>query len=173
MIGELVVTSPSRAGSRAAERLSQEGLVAGLLGALTIALWFLLLDLFRGRPLMTPSLLGTAIFHGGAGLETPGTLPVSFEMVVLYTWVHALAFCVVGGLAARLLSFAERRPNAGFGILLLFVVFEFGFVVVALLFAEPVLRVLTWPAVLIGNLLAAFVMGAYLWRRHPGLTVWP
>ena len=50
---------------------------------------------------------------------------------------------------------------------------EFGFVVVALLFAEPVLRVLTWPAVLIGNLLAAFVMGAYLWRRHPGLTVWP
>ena len=173
MIDELEVTNPSRTGSRSVERLSQEGLIAGLLGALTIALWFLLLDLFRGRPLMTPSLLGTAIFHGGAGLETPARLPVSLEMVVLYTWVHALVFCVVGGLAARLLAFAERRPNAGFGILLLFVVFEFGFVLAAMIFAEPVLRVLTWPAVLFGNLLAAVVMGTYLWHRHPGLTVWP
>jgi len=41
----------------------------------------------------------------------------------------------------------------------------------AMLFAEPVLRVLTWPAILIGNLLAAFVMGVYLWRRHPRLRI--
>ena len=37
-----------------------------------------------------------------------------------------------------------------------------------MLLAEPtVLEVLTVPAVLAGNLLAAFVMGRYLWRRHP------
>ena len=32
-------------------RLSQEGMVAGLLGAATIAVWFLLLDALAGRPL--------------------------------------------------------------------------------------------------------------------------
>jgi hypothetical protein len=173
MIDHVEVTRPSVTGAQSSERLSQEGLVAGLLGAATIALWFLLLDALRGRPLLTPSLLGTAIFGGGAGLDAPASLTVSMEMVVLYTWVHALVFAVVGGVAARLLAIAERRPHVGFGILLLFVVFEFGFLLAAMLFAEPVLRVLTWPAVLAGNLLAAVVMGAYLWRRHPGLTIWP
>jgi hypothetical protein len=173
MIDHVEVTRPSVTGAQSSERLSQEGLVAGLLGAATIALWFLLLDALRGRPLLTPSLLGTAIFGGGAGLDAPASLTVSMEMVVLYTWVHALVFAVVGGVAARLLAIAERRPHVGFGVLLLFVVFEFGFLLAAMLFAEPVLRVLTWPAVLAGNLLAAVVMGAYLWRRHPGLTIWP
>ena len=155
------------------ERLSQEGLVAGILGAATIAVWFLLLDTLTGRPLHTPTVLGTAIFRGGEGLASATTLPVSFEMVVLYTWVHGLVFCVIGGVAARLLALAERSPNAGFGILLLFVVFEFGFVMTAMVFAEPVLRAVTWPSILVGNLLAAAVMGAYFWRRHPNLTIFP
>jgi len=175
MIGQAEVTTSSgtEAEARSADSLYQEGLIVGVLGAVTIAVWFLILDLVQGRPLHTPTLLGTALFRGGAGLADPRSLPVSFEMVVLYSWVHTLVFCVIGGVAARLLAVAERRPNAGFGILLLFVVFEFGFLMAAMLFAEPVLRVLTWPAILIGNLLAAFVMGAYFWCRHPGLTIFP
>jgi hypothetical protein len=150
-----------------------EGLVAGLLGAAAIALWFLILDAVAGRPFHTPTILGTAIFRGGQGLASPETVPASFEMVLLYTWVHALVFCVIGGIAARLLAVAERQPNAGFGILLLFVFFEFGFLVVTLLFAEPILQALTWPAILGGNLLVAVVMGAYFWRRHPDLRIFP
>jgi hypothetical protein len=42
-----------------------------------------------------------------------------------------------------------------------------------MLFAEPVLNVLTWPAVLIANLLAAVAMGAYFRLRHPMLRVSP
>jgi hypothetical protein len=155
------------------DRLYQEGFVAGVLGAATIAVWFLILDSFAGQPLRTPSILGTAIFRNGAGLTATEVAPVSLEMVVLYTWVHGLVFCVIGGIAARLLSVAERQPNAGFGILLLFVVFEFGFLVVTLLFAEPVLHALTWLAILVGNLLAAAAMGAYFWRRHPDLQISP
>jgi hypothetical protein len=94
-------------------------------------------------------------------------------MVILYTWVHGLVFCVVGGIIAWLLSVAERQPNAGFGILLLFVVFEFGFLAVTLLFAEPVLHALTWPAILVGNLLAAAAMGTYFRSRHPDLRISP
>ena len=150
-----------------------EGIVAGLLGAATIAVWFLILDTITGRPLITPTVLGTAVFRGGAGLDHPDTLPVSIEMVIAFTWVHALLFAFIGGIAARLLAFAEHTANVGFGIVLLFVVFEFGFVAVTMIFAETVLSSLAWPAVLVGNLLAAAAMGAYFWRHHPNLRIEP
>jgi hypothetical protein len=94
-------------------------------------------------------------------------------MILYYTWVHGLVFCVIGGLASKLLSIAERDVNWGFGILLLFVVFEFGFVAAAMVFAEPILRAVAWPAVLVGNLLAASAMAVYFWRRHPKLLIAP
>ncbi len=127
----------------------------------------------RGRPLYTPSLLGTALFGRGAGLGSVEAVPISFEMVLVYTWVHGLVFCVIGGIASILLTVAERRPNLGFGILLLFVVFEFGFISAAMLFAEPILHALTWPAILVGNLLAAIAMALYLWAKHPNLMIFP
>src|SRR5215470_8528318 len=74
-----------------------EGIVAGLLGAATIAVWFLIVDTISGRPLYTPTVLGTALFRGGANVDHPETLPVSFEMVMLFTWVHALVFAAIGG----------------------------------------------------------------------------
>jgi hypothetical protein len=170
---EVTVSSLPEERTEGMERISMEGIVAGLLGAATVAAWFLLLDTVRGRPLLTPTILGTALFRGGVGLGDPARLPVSLEMVLLYSWVHALVFCVVGGVAARLLALAERRSNSGFGILLLFVVLEFGFVAAAMLFAAPVLRALSWPAIVLGNLLAALVMGVYFWRHHPGLRIQP
>jgi hypothetical protein len=150
-----------------------EGIVAGLLGAAVIALWFLIVDTINGHPLYTPTVLGTALFRGGTGLDHPETLPVSFEMVLMFTWVHCLVFAALGGIAARMLAFAEHTANVGFGIVLLFVVFEFGFVAVTMVLAENVLRSLAWPAVLVGNLLAAAVMAGYFWRRHPNLHIEP
>jgi hypothetical protein len=154
-------------------RVYIEGIAAGLIGAATIAIWFLLLDALNGRPLHTPTVLGTALFRQSAGLDAPGNLDVSFEMVLMYTWVHALVFCMIGGVASKLIALAERDSNLGFGILLFFVFFEFGFIVVALVFAEPVLHTLAWPAILLGNLLAAGMMGAYFWRHHPDLAIRP
>lgn len=165
----------ARLGSQRAEtaQLYQEGIVAGVLGATTIALWFLLLDSINGRPLFTPTVIGTALFRGGEGLESLDTLAVSFDMVLVVTWLHVLVFAIVGGIASRLLAFVEDRPNLGFGVLLLFVVFEFGFIAFAMMVAQPVLHALTWPAILVGNLLAAIVMSFYFWRRHPNLTIAP
>ncbi len=169
------VTSPVLPGSDASEisKMYQEGIVAGVIGAATIAIWFLLLDTINGRPLYTPTVLGSALFRRGEGLATPETLSVSFEMVLMYTWIHGLIFAFLGGLASRLLRLAERNPNLGFGILLLFVVFEFGFLLVATLFEEGILRALSWQAILIGNLLAAAAMAGYFWRRHPDLEIRP
>ena len=153
-------------------RLYQEGMTAGVIGAATVAVWFLLLDSASGRPLYTPTVLGTAIFRRAA-LATPETLSVSLEMVGMFTWIHVLIFAALGGVASRLLAMVERNPSWGFGLLLLFVVFEFGFVAAAALLASPILRVIPWPSVLGANLLAAAAMSAYFWRRHPHLVVSP
>jgi hypothetical protein len=163
----------SRRAPLEATAVYQEGMIGGILGALTIALWFLLLDTLSGRPLWTPTILGTAIFRGGAGLGTPETLPVSLEMVLMFTWIHGLVFVVLGGIVARLLDYVERHPSSGFGVLLLFVVFQFGFIVAATIFAPPVLRALSSWSILVANLLAAAAMTAYFRRRHPDLRVSP
>jgi hypothetical protein len=94
-------------------------------------------------------------------------------MVLMFTWVHGLVFGALGGIAARLLAVAERSPHVGFGILLLFVIFEACFTAAAYLTAAPLIHALTWPAVLVANLLAAAVMAGYLWWRHPSLQVEP
>jgi hypothetical protein len=153
--------------------LHQDGIIAGVIGAAVIALWFLLVDSVQGRPLYTPTVLGTALFRGGAGLGTPEMLPPSMEMVWMFTWVHGLLFVAIGGIASWLLALAERDPDYGFGILLLFVFFQFGFFVAAMVFAASLLQAISAPAVLVGNLLASAAMAAYFWRRHPRLNVRP
>ena len=154
-------------------KLYQEGMLAGVLAAAAVAIWFLIVDVLQGRPLYTPTVLGTALFRHGAGLAATEPLTVSAEMVLMFTWVHGLLFAAVGGVAARLLGVVEQHPNVGFGILLLFVVLQAGFTVVAVLVAQPVLQALAWPAILVANLLAAATMGLYLWWRHPNLRVSP
>jgi hypothetical protein len=106
-------------------------------------------------------------------LDNVEALPVSLEMVAMFTWVHGLVFAAIGGIVSRLLGLADRNPNFGFGILLLFVIFQFGFSVAAMLFAAPVLRALTWPAIFVANLLATVAMAGYFWLRHPRLRVDP
>jgi hypothetical protein len=169
----IITPALPRSQSRAASGVSEEGIVAGVIGAVTVALWFLLVDALAGRPLYTPTVLGTALFYGGAGLDAPEHIAASFEPALMFTWVHVLAFVVIGGIAAQLLRLAEKDPNYGFGILLLFVGFMFGFVVIAMIFADAVLQAVTWPAILGGNVLAAAAMTAYFRRRHPDLRIFP
>ena len=154
-------------------RISSEGIVAGLIGAATIAVWFFVLDAIEGRPLYTPTVLGTALFGDASALDAPNRLPASFEPALMFTWVHVLVFAILGGVAAYFLTLAERDANYGFGVLLLFVVFEFGFIIAAMTFADRVLHALAWPAILVGNLLAAAAMATYFWRHHPNLTIRP
>jgi hypothetical protein len=150
-----------------------EGMVAGVVGASIIALWFLLVDTIAGRPFHTPAVLGAALFREGAGLTGNGTVTPSLELVLGFTWVHYLVFMLIGVGAARLLALAEHNANLGFGIVLFFAVFEFGFLLASMIFAEGALQQLAWPAVVVGNLLAAGGMCWVLWRRHRGLVIEP
>ena len=157
-----------------ATQLIRRACSAGSSARSTIALWFLLLDVISGRPLFTPTVLGTALFRGGAGLGSPETLPVSIEMVAMFTWVHLLVFAALGGIVARLLGHVQHHPQSGFGVLLR-------------LFVRLPVRVhrrgrrrgrsraalLSVWSILVANLLAAAAMIAYFRRRHPGLRVSP
>jgi len=150
-----------------------EGIRAGLVGATIIAVWFLVIDTIAGRPFYTPALLGSALFHGSAGIESAGTVTPTLELVAGFTWVHYLVFMLIGIGAARLMALAERNPSFGFGIVLFFAIFEFGFLLASMIFAEGVLQRLAWPAVVVGNLLAAVGMGLVLWRGHRQLAIEP
>jgi hypothetical protein len=154
------------------ERLSLQGeaFVTGLIGAATIAVWFFFLDCIRAQPFYTPSVLGTALFRGREALGDVQNLPVSWEMVALWTWVHVLAFVVLGGALAWCVRLAEKDPGWGFGLLLLGLILFGGIQAFFSVFAEDVLHALTIPAIYGGNLLAGAAMAWFLWRRHPKVT---
>src|SRR5204862_7958029 len=114
--------APQITSSTVDSRVYQEGFVAGILGALTVAVWFLVVDMMHGRPFYTPSVLGQALFGRGVWPATLETMPPSLDMVLMFTWVHGLAFVVIGVVAAYLIAVAERDPSLGFGIVLMFVI---------------------------------------------------
>jgi hypothetical protein len=143
----------------------RDALVTGLLGAATIMAFFLILDTLAGRPLHTPTVLGSVVL--GKRTASLESLPVSIPVVLFYTVLHGLAFCGVGYVAAWLFAVAERHPRWIFGLLLFFILFFCGFLAVPVVVEPAVFEVVTIPAILAGNVLAALAMGRYLWRRHP------
>lgn len=153
-------------------KLLPEMLIAGCIGAVTVALWFLLLDLIAGRPLYTPTALGTLFFQQSADTVDLQRFPVSIDIVFKYSVLHGFAFILVGGLAVFFLTLVGEDLSLVVGVLLMFVLFvglEFGFRVVnAILFTQDIHQVLGWSRILIGHLLAAGTMGICLiWRRLP------
>jgi len=145
-----------------------DGLFTGAIGALTVALWFLLLDLVAGRPLFTPALLGTVLLHGGAA-AAQGVTVAPLE-VAAYTAFHFLAFLVVGTGFSWLMTLFERFPIVGFVLLVLFLCLQLGFFVLDVTLGAQLLGQLrAWPVVT-ANLLAAGSMSLFLWKRHPRIA---
>jgi len=149
-----------------------DGVIAGIIGAAIVAIWFLFLDTVSGLPFYAPTILGAAFFLTAEDLASTEAVPISLKLTLMYSWVHGLGFVVLGEIAAYFLLWSGKNPNLGI-FLLLFVILEFGFVGIAFVFAEPVLHELAWPVVLLGNLLAAAGMTCYFRLRHPNRIVRP
>ena len=144
----------------------REGLVAGILGATSVALWFLIVDSVSGRPFYTPALLGTALL----GVLGPAGSEGMLVHVAIYTLFHYAAFCAAGVVLVLIVHRAETEPAVLAGLLILFVAFETGFYgLAALLSQAELLGNLAWYQIAAGNLLAAAAMGIYVWRTHPAL----
>jgi hypothetical protein len=155
------------------KRIVREGVAAGLIGAAAVALWFLFVDLVNGQPFVTPKMLGSALFWGLRDPSQMATVVTTAEQayaaIIGYTMVHVLSFVAVGIVAAALAREVELFPSTLFIVVVFFAIFEFGFYVVVAIMAQPLLGGLAWWNVAIGNGIAAFGMGYYLWRVHPVL----
>lgn len=171
--GEQPMESQSRAEAQprspapsSASDVAVDGLFSGVLGGLTVAFFFLVVDTLKGQPLFTPSLLGSVLFLGANVEEVTA---VNIPMVFAYTGVHMAAFVVFGMAAAYMVSQFEKNPPFGLLLLLLFICFEAGFFAFAAALAPGVVGALGTSLVIIANLLSAAVMAGYLlWWSHPG-----
>jgi hypothetical protein len=143
----------------------REGIVAGLIGAAIVAVWFLVFDVARGRPFLTPGVLGSVVFYG---VNTPFTGP-ALGPILGYTIVHGLAFIAFGVVAATIMAMSEREPALFIGFVVLFACFEAFFFGVLGAFGQSMHGALVRWAVLVGNLLAALGMLWYLFRAHRAL----
>ena len=152
--------------SLAEHRIVREGIVAGVLGAVAVAVWFLLVDTWRGQVFFTPGALGSALFLGASDLAS---VQVSLATVSGYTVAHVAAFVAVGILAAAIVVQAEETPPIILGALLLFVSFEAFFLGILAVVAEWLLGAVAWWAIAGGNLIATAAMAFYLWKAHPKL----
>jgi len=144
----------------------RDGIVAGILGATAVAVWFLGVDILYSHALATPEALGRGVLRlfGPPGTEGP------MVFVVVYTIFHYAAFIAAGLLVSVIVHWAQTSPTVLAGAMILFVAFEIGFYGLSAALAEsPFLGALGWAQVATGNLIAAVVMGTYMWRTHPEL----
>ena len=158
--------NPTVARSSSVADVLLDGLFTGMIGALAVAVWFLVLDLVAGRPLYTPALLGTVLLHGShAAAQDIAIAPVE---IAAYTAFHFVAFLVVGVALSYLMTLFERFPIMFFVILVLFLSLQVGFFFLNLALGAELLGKLPAWSVVVGNVLAAIGMAWYQWRRHPG-----
>ena len=143
-----------------------KGLVTGLAGAGTVALWFLVLDILRNRPFFTPAALGSLLFLGA---DSPNEVQVSAAIVAAYTVVHLGAFACAGLLLEWVALRIERAPGMWLVALLFFITLEALFIGTASSTSGWVLGALGYWAIAIANLAAVAAMGWWVWHSHPRL----
>jgi hypothetical protein len=144
----------------------REGIVAGLIGAAVVAIWFFVFDVLRGRPFLTPTLLGSLVF---LGVNTPIGMTPAVGPILGYTILHGLAFVAFGVVAATMLAMSDREPALFVAFVILFACFEVFFFGVLGVLGRGVQTALVWWSVLVGNLLASFAMLWYFLRAHRAL----
>ena len=149
------------------EQVLSQGLVAGLIGYATVALFFVVVDVLFGRAAFyTPALIGGALFYG---LRDPSELVVWAGPVFSYNGVHLLLFLALGALAAWLARFSERAHQLWYVGLSLFLFVLLHLQGAVLMLTERVRESLSTWQVLVAGLAAGVTMCGYLLWTHPKL----
>ncbi|HEY7482520.1 MAG TPA: hypothetical protein VH680_18545 [Gemmatimonadales bacterium] len=144
--------------------ITSEGTDVGIIGGLAVAIWFLILDVIAGRPLMTPSLLGQVVLMGDS---TPDTGNIVFGAILLYTAFHFVVFALIGMGLVALVHWGTENPIVRYALLPVFLAFEVIFYGLLEVLSERTGELFPFWAVVTANTLAAVSMGLYLWIRHP------
>ena len=143
-----------------------DGIVAGVAGAALIAVFFLALDLVAGRPLWTPTALGSAFF---LGQTLPANGAVVPALVLGYSVMHGVGFVGIGLLGAYVLQAPERLPwtpakLAVAAAIALFLAFQAFILTLAAIFEPQLMAELGTGKVAAANGLAAVAMSVMLVR---------
>lgn len=144
------------------QRTLRDGLIAGAIGYLTVALFLGLANSVAGRsPFFTATRLGELLFYGG---RAPAA---AAGPAIAYNGVHLVAFLLIGVLAARIVLGTERHPQAYY--VALFGAIAFVLLGTAVAVASSTLfptGFATWVFPVV-NVIALVAMGAFLWTTHP------
>jgi hypothetical protein len=141
-----------------------EGLVAGVVGYVTIAVFYALLNVALGSSVWsTARLLGDGLVSQSVAESVP------LAPVLAFNAVHLIAMLIVGLIVSWLVYETERHPDLWLltfmgGLMALF--FAEGFMLVV---AEPAITILPWWSVVGANLVAGLAVGGYLLRSHRAL----
>ena len=137
-----------------------DGAVAGIIGALVIALWYLIFDAARGQPLgLATTLFGSA---GGANADV--------GLVLAKLGFHFCVFALIGVVAAVILETAETDEKLFPTMMVLVPVFEIFSIMILMLIGPSAHVSLPWWKLLIGDLMATSAMMVYFLERHPTLA---
>jgi hypothetical protein len=148
----------------ASRSILEHGVLAGVLGALVVAVWFLVLDALNSRPFFTPSLLGSALFGGTSAGEVEA---VNAIMVFAYTGLHGLLYLIAGTVLSWMFWEMDEHPQFGMILILLFVVSQAVLFGLEVTVVPQVVGVLGAFSVALANILSAIAMFWFLLRRHP------
>jgi hypothetical protein len=162
------MTSPApsggtRSGHSTADFL-YDAFFSGALGGSAVAIFFLIVDVARGAPLLTPTVIGAALFQGLAPEDVPG---VNLGLVAAYSAVHFAVFGLVGAAFSVLVHEAELHTKNP--IVLLFAIFavvEVGGIGVGTVLAFDVMQWLGYVEIAAANLLAALAMCGFMISSH-------
>ncbi len=139
------------------------GLMTGLVGAATVAMWFLAVDLVAGSPLRTPAVLGSALVLGAA---SPEEVQLNVGVIIGYSLVHLATFAAVGIAFVWLTRRIRSAPDLAVRALGALLFLEVLFLGTAGMASDWVIGELGWLTILVANALAVAGMGAWIWRRE-------
>ena len=145
----------------------RQGVVAGLIAAGVVALWFLIFDLIAREPFYTPATLGSVFFFGA---RSPAEVQFAFLPIFVYTLFHLAAFIVLGLIGAAFFIGAERERTLIIGFALVLVTHIPLFVGLLRLLGEWVLESIGFWQVVIGAILGAATLVFLLSKAHPGIV---
>jgi len=145
-----------------------QGLVAGLIGYLAVAVFFLIFNLIGGQsPLHTAAALGSALFYG---LDDPAQLVIEPGPIIAFNGLHLMLSLVAGMIASWLLFETERHHFIWYFVFFVFLAgFVYSLVAIGIIGAE-IAHVVPWWSVLVANIVWIAGLGGYLWFQHRGLV---
>lgn len=141
------------------------GLIAGVVGATALALWFLIIDGLTGEPFRTPSFLARLLLGGDA-------VELAAGQIAIYTLVHYAAFVAVGVAVSWLRERVEFVPGLLLGAVLGFLLFDLLFYGSVWLTGVNVVDYLGWPEVLAGNVIAGISIMIAINILSPSTVRW-